>query len=456
VAADSTERNVDVFGQTKEAGTLPPRSETDTAESMVGKRIGSYVVQRKLGQGGMGVVYEAAHESIGQRTAIKVLHSRLSQDTKISERFLNEARAASIVRHPGMVKVYDHLQLPDGTLCMIMELLEGESLESCLKRMRSRGERMPPERAAEIVRQAASALQAAHQAGIVHCDLKPDNIFLVPDPALPGGERVKLLDFGIAKFLSGAVAQTTTTDVIMGTPRYMSPEQCLGREGVDSKVDVYSLGVIFYELLAGQRPFDAQNPHALMRQHLNMPPPPLADRAPGVDAELCRLVHTMLAKEGSARPSMAMVLELLGSPAQRSGRRRLRRKETLIFAVLLALLGGGGFWLWRRVAPARVPESSAAALAPPATLPPAAPQKTTASQPSGVGTPASGLPQAAPAPSPSAVPAASASAAPPAPASAPPPAAGKHRGHRSPAKRDEPSQTAPASGVLKSIDFGKR
>ena len=158
------------------APTLPtsdlakPASAESGADLMVGQRVGPYVLRRKLGQGGMGAVFEAVHESIGQRTAIKILHSRFTEDSKVAERFLNEARATSIVRHPGLMKVYDHQKLPSGSLCLIMEFLDGESLESRLQRLRRSGERLPASQSVEIVRQAAAALQAAHEAGIVHCD----------------------------------------------------------------------------------------------------------------------------------------------------------------------------------------------------------------------------------------------------------------------------------------------
>ena len=148
-------------------------SPSSQADNLVGQQIGPYILRRKLGQGGMGAVFEAVHESIGQRTAIKVLHARFSEDSKVAERFVNEARATSIVRHPGLMKVYDQQKLPSGALCLIMEFLDGESLESRLQRLRRSGARLPTAQAVEIIRQAASALQAAHEAGIVHCDRFP-------------------------------------------------------------------------------------------------------------------------------------------------------------------------------------------------------------------------------------------------------------------------------------------
>lgn len=359
---EPAQKDVETPGVSSMSETLPPptlapdtpisvppapvnsASPANPADSLVGQQIGPYILRRKLGQGGMGAVFEGVHESIGQRTAIKVLHSRFSEDDKVAERFLNEARATSIVRHPGLMKVYDQQKLPNGALCLIMEFLDGESLESRLQSCRRSGKRLPTAQAVEIICQAASALKAAHEAGIVHCDLKPDNVFLVPDAAIPGGERIKLLDFGIAKFLTHSLSQTTAMDVVMGTPRYMAPEQCEGRDRVDSKVDVYALGVIFYELLAGERPFEAQTPQALMRQHLNLKAPPLRERAPWVSESLSRLVHDMLAKEGLKRPSMDQVQERLAQNSSATASQSMARYALLAAALLV--LGFGSWFGW--------------------------------------------------------------------------------------------------------------
>lgn len=170
-AADATLPPPTVAPQlpTSQAPSPMPVADSGGTDGMVGEHVGPYVLRRKLGQGGMGAVFEAVHENIGQRTAIKILHARFTEDPKVSERFLNEARATSIVRHPGLMKVYDHQKLPSGALCLIMEFLDGESLESRLQRQRRSGDRLPTSQTVEIIRQAASALQAAHEAGIVHC-----------------------------------------------------------------------------------------------------------------------------------------------------------------------------------------------------------------------------------------------------------------------------------------------
>lgn len=433
---------------------LPSESARETPqklEGMVGTRVGPYVLRRKIGQGGYGAVFEAEHESIGQRAAIKVLDPKHSGERKVTERFLNEARATGIIRHPGLVKVYDYQKTADDLVCLIMEFLEGESLETCLARLRPKRERMPLPRALEIVRQVASALQAVHAANIVHCDLKPDNIFLVPDPAVPGGERVKILDFGIAKFLTPALGQTTTTNLILGTPRYMAPEQCEGREEVTSKVDVYALGILFYELLAGERPFNATTSAALLRQHITMKPPPLRERAPGVSEDLAALVYDMLAKNYDERPSMDQVLARLDGDGARG--RRLRRRALLVgLAVLPVLALLAGFGLMQRQKATRLPVLPAPVVtSAPVSSPPNVPPPSAATTVSAGPTP---------------TPAAATPAPPAAPPSAPPAApgaqpAGKKR-PRANAKREErtPSESTsqhgdPQKGILKTVNFGK-
>jgi serine/threonine protein kinase len=163
---------------------------------MEGQRIGSYRVVRKIGQGGMGAVYEAVHEQLGRRAAIKLLRKELSQDPQIVIRFFNEGKAASRIEHSGIVQIFEYGHLPDQTAYIIMEFLRGEALSA---RLRSLGGKLPLADLLRISRQIASALAATHAKGIIHRDLKPDNIMLVPDSEMPGGERVKILDFGVAK-----------------------------------------------------------------------------------------------------------------------------------------------------------------------------------------------------------------------------------------------------------------
>ncbi len=182
---------------------------------MVGRDIGNYRVTGVIGEGGMGTVYSAEHKAIGRKAAIKVLLPEMSASRSIVQRFFNEARATTSIRHPGIVDVFDYGQLEDGRAYIAMEQLEGENLAACLRRTGQ----LALGHIVAIGRQAASALAAAHEKGIVHRDLKPDNIFLVPDADLPGGVRVKILDFGIAKLATrGDAGLKTRTGAMMGTP----------------------------------------------------------------------------------------------------------------------------------------------------------------------------------------------------------------------------------------------
>jgi serine/threonine-protein kinase len=268
---------------------------------MLGRSIGNYGVVSKIGEGGMGVVYLARHVTLGRRAAIKVLRPALSSNQDIVSRFFNEARAVTAVRHPGIVEVYDFGFLEDRTAYIIMEYLEGESLAARLRRKR-------PAIATTltILRAIARALQAAHESGIVHRDLKPDNVFLVPDSELPSGERVKILDFGIAKLTAGAMdASQTTTGTVMGTPTYMSPEQCRGAGAVDHRADLYSLGCVAYEMLCGQPPFTANGPGDVIARHLYFEPTSLRSHCSEISPELDELVLKLLKKEPRARFSTA-------------------------------------------------------------------------------------------------------------------------------------------------------
>src|SRR3954470_10438963 len=184
---------------------------------MLGRNLGNYTVVSKIGEGGMGVVYLARHVTLGRPAAIKVLHPSMSSNQDMVTRFFNEARAATAVRNPGIVEVFDFGILEDRSAYIVMEYLEGENLGARIRRGR-----LPLAATMTIVRAIARALQAAHEQGIVHRDLKPDNVFLVPDSELPSGERVKLLDFGIAKLTyDGSASGHTRTGTVMGTPAYM-------------------------------------------------------------------------------------------------------------------------------------------------------------------------------------------------------------------------------------------
>jgi serine/threonine protein kinase len=275
------------------------------------EQIGPYKVLRKLGEGGMGAVFEALHETIEKRVAIKILHPEYARTSEFAARFFNEARAVNKIDHPGLVQVNDYGQLPDGTAYIVMEYLKGETLGFRLKRTSGN---VPLGESLRLLRQIASALSAAHKKGIVHRDLKPDNIMLVPDPETMDGERAKLLDFGIAKLVEDVPDEKqvrTKTNQLIGTPRYMSPEQCRGAGGVDDRTDVYSLGVILYQLLARRPPFVGAGSGELMAMHIYEAPPPLDKVLPDTPAPLVQLTYRMLAKAKAERPSMQEVVAAL-------------------------------------------------------------------------------------------------------------------------------------------------
>lgn len=283
---------------------------------MIGKVVGHYKVVGKIGDGGMGSVFEAVHERIGRRVAIKVLRPEFSKDKNLVARFHNEALAVNIVSHPGIVGSIDYGQLDDGAAYIIMEFLEGEPLAKRIKRVKSS---LGPD-SLRIVRQLASTLSAAHAKGIIHRDLKPDNIMMVPDSEAPGGERAKILDFGIAKIAAEQAenqqaAGLTQVGAVMGTPRYMSPEQCRGAGKVDGKTDVYALGIIAFEMLTGRLPFEAEGAGGLMADHMFSPPPAPREIDPGIPVPIESLVLSMLAKDPAQRPTMPEVvarIEALG------------------------------------------------------------------------------------------------------------------------------------------------
>ncbi len=280
---------------------------------MTDGHLGPYRLLRKLSQGGMGVVYECVHEAIERRVAVKVLNADYTRNAEAVTRFFNEARAVNRIDHPGLVQIFDHGQLPDGTAYIVMEFLKGETMG---KRVRRR-DVLSLHQLLRLIRQVAETLAAAHEKGIVHRDLKLDNIMVVPDPAIPGGERTKLLDFGIAKLREpGLRLAETRGDLLLGTPGYMSPEQCRGAAGVDEKSDVYSLGVVMFRLLAGRMPFIAAGAGEIMAMHIYEEPPPLIGLAPWVPEPLATLVHRLLSKDKTHRPTMLDVVALLDSLLQ--------------------------------------------------------------------------------------------------------------------------------------------
>jgi eukaryotic-like serine/threonine-protein kinase len=258
---------------------LPPRRHKPG--TLIGHTVGNYEVKALLGEGGMGSVYLAEHSVMGWKAAIKVLRRSLADDKVLVRRFLNEARVIKAVRHPNIVEIIDVGILPDGLPYLLMELLEGETVGARLQR----NGRLTVEQALDIGIQTAVALQAAHDKGITHRDLKPDNLFLVRDPEDPTQEKVKVLDFGIAKHdaENRSPSAHTRSGVLLGTPAYMSPEQCRGiAEAVDHRADIYALSVILHQMLAGRAPFVGAGTGDVLIMHVSADPPPVAQDNPAV------------------------------------------------------------------------------------------------------------------------------------------------------------------------------
>lgn len=268
------------------------------------RMIGDYILERELGRGGMGVVYGAAHSETGERVALKVISPHLLPGLRQRRRFRLEATAAARLQHPGFVRVLGYGEDSTTQPYILMEYLDGCSLRSALLHAPFR--RLPSELAAQVALQLADALGAAHEAGLIHRDIKPSNIMLLDDPAEPSGWRVKLLDFGLAKLVSGDAEATITEGEILGTPAYMSPEQCEGRAGLDGRSDVYALGSLLYEMLCGRTPFVGDSPR-IMFQHVYEPPDSPRKLHPPITPGLTELVLQMLAKEPASRPSAVQV-----------------------------------------------------------------------------------------------------------------------------------------------------
>ena len=278
-----------------DGATHPQMPHTVAGQLAAGAIVGEYVVERKIGEGGMGVIFAASHPIIGKRVAIKVLNPAMAADPEVVARFVQEAKSVNQIHNRNIVDIFSFGILPDGRHYFVMEFLEGESMAGRLQRGRP-----PWFEALDIWLQVAGAVEAAHKKGIVHRDLKPDNIFLVPAPE---GVFVKVLDFGIAKLMGdGAMGMSkTVTGMPIGTPTYMSPEQA-GGTMVDHRTDLYAFGVILFECIAGRPPFQSPTLVQLLTAHISEPPPPIASLAQTVHPDLAALVDNLLAKEPSQRP----------------------------------------------------------------------------------------------------------------------------------------------------------
>jgi serine/threonine protein kinase len=266
---------------------------------LVGQR---YRLVRLLGEGGMGSVWAATHVVTRKSVALKFLKGADAQRADVRRRFLREARAAAAVRHPNVVAIHDIFELDDGSPVMVMDMLEGRSLGARLRQEK----RLPPGEMASVLLPVVSAVGTAHAVGIVHRDLKPDNIFLSP---LAGGKSaVRVLDFGIAKLTAteGDAALTmglTQTGDMLGTPHYMAPEQASGESDIDHRTDVWALGVILYECLAGVRPVQGNNLGQLLKRIITGAIVPLGEIAPQAPEDLKALVASMLAHDRAQRPA---------------------------------------------------------------------------------------------------------------------------------------------------------
>lgn len=280
------------------SATAPGNCESDgtarvqSNDALLGVSVGSYRIARKIGQGGMGQVYRAVQPAIGSRVAVKVLSPECAAQQTLVERFFSEARAVNLIRHEHIVNVLDLSMFSDGRPYIVMEYLDGRPLSALIQEHGP----APVANATRIMLEVLSALTAAHDKGIIHRDLKPDNIFVSP------AGHAKVLDFGIAK-LQPNVAEVqagTRTGSLLGTPHYMSPEQALGQT-VDARSDLYAIGVILYETLTGRRPFEATTLYELLRQQVEVDPPPPSSLRPDLPLAIQSVIAKALAKNPADR-----------------------------------------------------------------------------------------------------------------------------------------------------------
>ena len=288
-------------GPVPQAGGPAPRrsnaggsaTSSGSRDSLIGRKLQEYVIESKLGIGGMGVVYKATHQMIGKAVAIKVLRPDISPDPRDMDRLLDEARIISSIKNRGIINIFGAGTLEDGRNYLIMELLEGEALEQRMQREN----KIPAGDAVIILEQVLSALSAAHEAGVVHRDLKPANVFLVKEANL---FYVKLLDFGLARRSQQNVTR------IAGTPDYISPEHARGRPA-GPPADLYAFGVLCFHMLTGQLPFIGTTPMEVMEKHVHSPPPVPHELNKEIPKALSELILKLLAKEPGERPDAVQV-----------------------------------------------------------------------------------------------------------------------------------------------------
>lgn len=295
---------------------------------------GRFRIEHEIGTGGMGTVYLATHLGLERPVAVKIIKREFAGDADVADRFLREARTMAKLRHPNAAMIYDAGNLPDGRHFIVMEFVEGETLSQSL----SRQGRFSPTQAVNIATQICDVLEEAHRIGIIHRDLKPSNILL-------GKRGVCVLDFGVAKVLASSADSTATyastgSGQLIGTPRYMSPEQCLGQR-VGARSDLYSLGVLLYEMLAGRPPFVDPLQSALLVKQATAPAPPLPRLRQDIARPLALAVHTLLAKRPEDRPKTAAAARLLLERSLVQPERTLPDMEPLSAMVAAADPGRG-------------------------------------------------------------------------------------------------------------------
>lgn len=354
--ADVPDPAVDVDAATEigdsDVGATGGGKNDSDSENLVGRTLlDRYEITRKIGQGGMGVVYEATHKLIGKRVAIKVLLDKYAGREQIVARLEQEARLASSIGHEHIIDITDFGRTADDRTFVVMEYLEGQSLGQCLA-----DGPLPEERIVIIAHQVASALHAAHEKGIVHRDIKPENVFLLERQ---GGDFVKVVDFGISKSIRDAdddgpdSPRLTQTGMVLGTPLYMSPEQARGGEELDRRVDVYALGVIMYEMATGEVPFHGNNYLSIISQVLNEEVTAPRETRPEISHVLEDIILRALEKEPEDRyqsceelaSDLGLLLETYGVTTSRRhialprSRRRRRRKRRSSLKILAWIAG---------------------------------------------------------------------------------------------------------------------